>query len=422
MNNKPLLIVNNLSQEFVSLSGKHTKVLEDINFTLHEKEIVGLIGKSGSGKSTILRILSALIPPTSGEVLYNGKPIDTPNEKLSMVFQSFAIFPWLTVQENIELGLEAKGLPQEEIRKKALRALNLIGLDGYEHNLPKEISGGMKQRVGLARALVVEPEILLMDEPFSALDILIGEVLKTDLLDLWSHRATSLKSILLVTHNIEEAISLCDRVMVLSSHPGKIIAEIPITLPHPRDRLSKEFNDLMDCIYDFMTASLKSNVADINMIYGAEPVDMEGIMEVLLSPPYNGNADLPQLVKSSNISSDNLFTLLGALQLLQFIELKKGDIHVTAAGRVYAEGDSEERRTIFGRHLVQYVPIVSRMRRLLRETKKAVTKDDLFEELRNKYTRQEALKVLQTITVWGRYGNLFVYDADEEEFNLGALK
>src|SRR5579871_5152066 len=228
-------------------------VLDDVALTIKEDEMVALLGRSGSGKSTLLRIAAGLLAPTSGKVLWGGKPVSGPCEGVAMVFQSFALFPWLTVLENVLVGLDALGVPPAESRRRALEAIDLIGLDGFESAYPKEISGGMRQRVGFARALVVHPKLLLMDEPFSALDVLTAETLRTDLLDLWSEGRMPIKSILMVTHNIEEAVLMCDRILVLSSNPGRVAAEIKVNLQHPRNRLDPEFRQLVDQIYARMT-------------------------------------------------------------------------------------------------------------------------------------------------------------------------
>src|SRR6266513_4232281 len=208
-------------------------VLENIDFTLHEGEIVAVLGKSGAGKSTFLRILAGLLPPSLGHVEYRGQPITGPVTGVAMVFQSFALFPWLTVLGNVELGLEAQGVPRDERRKRAIAAIDLIGLDGYESAYPKELSGGMRQRVGFARALGVNPDILLLDEPFSQLDVLTAETLRTDFLELWVEHKLPIKSVLLVTHNIEEAVLMCDRILVFSTNPGRVAAEIEVTFKHP---------------------------------------------------------------------------------------------------------------------------------------------------------------------------------------------
>ncbi|MGI0506818.1 ABC transporter ATP-binding protein, partial [Burkholderia sp. ZZQ-2] len=231
-----ILRVDHVCRGFNKTQGE-LLVLDDANLSLREGEIVGLLGRSGSGKSTLLRIIAGLIEPTGGEVTYLGKPLRGPAEGVAMVFQTFALFPWLTVLQNVEAGLEALGVGARERRERALAAIDLIGLDGFENAYPRELSGGMRQRVGFARALVVDPTILLMDEPFSALDVLTAETLRTDLLDLWTQGRMPIKSVLIVTHNIEEAVFMCDRILVLSSNPGRVIAEIKVPFKHPRNRL-----------------------------------------------------------------------------------------------------------------------------------------------------------------------------------------
>src|SRR5580693_3699136 len=249
-----LLDISHVSQTFAKGSGEAgPPVLKDVSLTLRTGEIVALLGRSGCGKSSLLRIVAGLARPTEGSVTLDGKPVVGPAEGVAMVFQSFALFPWLSVLDNVELGPRAIGVPLEETRKRALQAIDTIGLDGFESAYPKELSGGMRQRVGFARALVVQPKILLMDEPFSALDVLTAETLRTDLLDLWFDKRLNIKSILMVTHNIEEAVLMCDRILVLASNPGRIAAEIRVPLIHPRNRLDPEFRQLVDKIYALMT-------------------------------------------------------------------------------------------------------------------------------------------------------------------------
>ena len=249
-----LLELQNVRRSFPRSGGEELLVLDDVSLTLKEGEIVGLLGRSGSGKSTLLRLIAGLARPQGGTLRYMGAPIEGPAQGVAMVFQGFALFPWMTVLENVELGLEALGLPQKDIRARALAAIDLIGLDGYESAYPRELSGGMRQRVGFARAVVVHPNILLMDEPFSALDVLTAENLRTDLVELWGQKQLPIKGIMLVTHNIEEAVLMCDRVLLFSSNPAKVSAEIVIDLPQPRDRTSPAFEDYVDRIYVEMTA------------------------------------------------------------------------------------------------------------------------------------------------------------------------
>src|ERR1700747_2975005 len=248
-----LIDIRLVSCSFPKGSGEDLVVLDKVYLTIHSGEIVGLLGRSGSGKSTLLRIIAGLIAPSSGAATCRGEAIQGPPNGVAMVFQSFALFPWLTVLQNVELGLEALGIDAAERRKRALAAIDLIGLDGFESAYPKELSGGMRPRVGFARALVVHPDLLLMDEPFSALDVLTAETLRTDLVDLWIEGRLPIKSALMVTHNIEEAVLMCDRILVFSSNPGRVAAEFKIDLPHPRNRLDPVFRQLVDTLYERMT-------------------------------------------------------------------------------------------------------------------------------------------------------------------------
>lgn len=298
-----IINIENLSKSFKKAPSQHLLVLEDVNFKLQEGEIVALLGKSGSGKSTLLRIIAGLIAPSSGTVTYRGKPVTRPVEGIAMVFQSFALMPWLTVLENVELGLEAQGISREERRHRAIEAIDIIGLDGFESAFPKELSGGMRQRVGFARALVINPDVLLMDEPFSALDVLTAENLKSDLLELWKEKKTNTNGILLVTHNIEEAATLADRIVIFGNDPGYIRAELPVTLPQPRDPESPEYLALVDKIYTLMTTGPKEKAKraqrerQIGLGYrlpDVEPSELSGLIETMKS--FEERIDLPELV------------------------------------------------------------------------------------------------------------------------------
>lgn len=250
---------SHISQSFTSEKGNETTVLDDISFDLHEGEIVAILGRSGAGKSTFLRILAGLIPPSTGQVSYRDKELNGPNPGVALVFQTFALMPWLSVKDNVELGLEARGIPRAQREKMALEAIDAIGLDGFESAYPKELSGGMKQRIGIARALVLQPDALFMDEPFSALDVLTAENLRQEVLKLWNDNQSGIKSILIVTHNIEEAVQMADRVVVLGSHPGHLIAQVPVDLPRPRDKHTPEFEAMVDKLYTILTGQESQN-------------------------------------------------------------------------------------------------------------------------------------------------------------------
>ena len=305
MDQAPLLEVQACRKAFPRQDGADYTVLDGVNLTVHEGEIVGLLGRSGSGKSTLLRLIAGLSDPSGGQVQFAGARVTGPVHGVAMVFQSFAIFPWLTVFENVALGLEAKRLPRAEIRRRALDAIDLIGLDGFESAYPRELSGGMRQRVGFARALVVHPNLLLMDEPFSALDVLTAETLRTDFLDLWCEGRMPIKAVILVTHNIEEAVLMCDRVLVFGSHPGRILSDIPVKLPQPRNRLDPSFRTLVERIYVEMTARPDAAAGPATSSF-REPASapccptfhrtcVSGLMEKVAEPPASGKADLPQI-------------------------------------------------------------------------------------------------------------------------------
>jgi NitT/TauT family transport system ATP-binding protein len=426
---KPLLEVKDVCQSYLTGSGETgALVLDHVSLTLKEGEIVGLLGRSGSGKSSLLRIISGLAKPTSGEVTFRGEPVRGPFEEIAMVFQSAALFPWLSVLANVELGLRAKKVPEKEARSRALKAIDLIGLDGFESAFPKELSGGMRQRVGFARALVVNPNILLMDEPFSALDVLTAETLRTDLLDLWVEGRMPIKSILMVTHNIEEAVLMCNRIVVLASNPGRISAEIQVNLQHPRNRLAPEFRQLVDRIYALMTRRSETAQPREGMFPGLglamslPEVSMEtlaGLMETIAGPPYKGRADLPALADETSMAVDDLFPASETLQLLRFAEIEEGDIKLTPAGLRFAEAEVDARKKLFGEHLLAYVPLAARIRTVLDDRPShSARKARFLEELEDFMSDDYAEQTLKSVIDWGRYGELFAYDETSETFSL----
>jgi NitT/TauT family transport system ATP-binding protein len=399
-----------------------------VNLTLKDNEIVALLGRSGCGKSTLLRIVAGLMPATSGKVMIEGERVTEPARQVAMVFQSFALFPWLTVQENVEIGLEAQGIGLDERRQRTLAAIDLIGLDGYEIAYPKELSGGMRQRVGLARALVVHPKVLLMDEPFSALDVLTAETLRTDLLDLWCEGRMPTRSILMVTHNIEEAVLMCDRILVFSSNPGRILAEIKVDLTQPRNRLEPNFRALVDDIYARMTERPSGKPGREGLFAGTgiamvlprvSPNLLSGLIEVLAAAPYDGHADLPAIAGSLHMEVDDLFPIAETLQLLRFAEVEHGDIRLTDAGKRFARASVDDRKKLFAQHLVTYVPLAGHIKRVLDERAGHHAPASRFrDELEDSMSEEFAERTLRAVISWARYAEVFAYDEDSGVFSL----
>lgn len=431
-----LIQIDNVSKSFISAEDQELLVLENINFTLKENEIVALLGKSGSGKSTLLRLMAGLIKPTSGNLYYRNTPIHNPVQGIAMVFQSFALLPWLTVLENVELGLEAMGVDRKERRQRAIDAIDTIGLDGFESAYPKELSGGMRQRVGFARALVVEPDILLMDEPFSALDILTTDNLRGDLLDLWLSKHTKIKGIICVTHDIEEAIVMADRIAIFSSDPGTIHSEISVDLPYPRDTESKEFRELLDQIYMLMTTSERSRIKSKpstklqtetviehpEYSYRVPEVDISGLIglvEAMEDHEVDGHINLPELAESLHLDVNNVFPLTEVLDMLRFAKISEGELVFTQAGKRFADASMQERKQIFAHHVITYIPLAQHIRQMLDSaTNHRISMKFFLDELENYFSEEEAERILRTIIDWGRYAELFAYDYDAKELSL----
>ncbi|HEX4411966.1 MAG TPA: nitrate/sulfonate/bicarbonate ABC transporter ATP-binding protein [Xanthobacteraceae bacterium] len=426
--NAPLLDIHSLCQSFPRADGGEHVVLDGVELKLDQGQIVGLLGRTGSGKSTLLRLISGLAPPSSGTVTYLGKPVNGPAPGIAMVFQSFALFPWLTVLENVQLGLEALGLPEVEIRKRALAAIDLIGLDGYESAYPRELSGGMRQRVGFARALVVHPNILLMDEPFSALDVLTAETLRTDFLELWGEGKLPIKGVILVTHNIEEAVLMCDRILLFSTNPGRIVSDIAVDMKHPRNRLDPQFRDMVERIYVAMTARKSGPMQigaagptiSINTVLPRVSANlMSGLIETLAAAPFNGKADLPVLADELAMESDELLPVAETLQLFRLADIEGGDIKLTDTGKQFSELGTDDRKKLFARQLLASVPLATHIRHVLQErTNHSAPKTRFFDELEDHMTTEDAEHTLRAVTAWGRFAELFAYDDDSGMFSL----
>lgn len=423
-NSSPLIEVVNVQKSYRTGERQELLVLEDVNFRMNEGEIVAILGKSGSGKSTLLRIIAGLTQPTQGTVFYRGQPVYGPARGISMVFQSFALLPWLSVLQNVELGLEALGMDRDERRERALKAIDTIGLDGFETALPKELSGGMRQRVGFARALVVNPDILLMDEPFSALDVLTADNLKSDLMDLWEEKKTGIHGILFVTHNIEEAALLADRIIVFNSNPGTIRGELKVTLQHPRSDLDPRFRNQVDRVYTMMTTQTPAEQIEGHMpidlgyrLPDASVAEITGLLETLNAPENNGKMDLPDVADILMLDIDELFPLTELLEILHFAKVSKGDITITEAGKAFVEADILERKKIFLQHLKKYVPLARYIYdQLNRHPRHRALEENFLSLLEDYLTEKEAARVLRTVIEWGRYAELFAYD-----YNAGVL-
>lgn len=430
-----LIKIQDVAKSFISAERQELLVLDKINFTLREGEIVALLGKSGSGKSTLLRLMAGLIKPSNGTLYYRDQKITGPVQGVAMVFQSFALLPWLTVLENVELGLEAMGVGRKERRQRALNAIDTIGLDGFESAYPKELSGGMRQRVGFARALVVEPDILLMDEPFSALDILTTDNLRSDLLDLWASKRTKIKGIICVTHDIEEAILMANRIAIFTSDPGTIQTEIKVDLPYPRDTESLQFRELLDQIYMLMTTSERARIAKAKTTtiaaeevkhpeyaYRLPEVDISGLtglVEAMEDHEIDGHVNLPELAESLHLDVNNVFPLTEVLDMLRFAKITEGELIFTDAGKRFAAANILERKQIFAQHLLQYIPLAQHIRNVLDQSPNHRTSENTFlNELENYFSEEESARILRTIIDWGRYAEILAYDYDSGELSL----
>ncbi|KIP13635.1 ABC transporter family protein [Burkholderia sp. MSHR3999] len=420
-----MLELEAVCKSFAMPSGAPLRVLANVDLALREGEILGLLGRSGSGKSTLLRIAAGLVKPSSGAVWYRGRPLAGPTDGIAVVFQTFALYPWLTVLENVELGLDALGVGTDVARERSLAAIELIGLDGFESAFPRELSGGMRQRVGFARALVSDPVLLLMDEPFSALDVLTAETLRTDFLDLWNARQLPIKAVMMVTHNIEEAVLMCDRIQVLGTGPGHVEATLRVGLPHPRNRRDPAFQAIVGEIYAALTArsagagdsgdaargGLATRLPDVSSHH------LAGFIDALAAAPHEGHAALGGLASALALRVDALFPLAAALHMLEFAEWREQTIRLTAAGHVFARGDDDARRRLFREHLVRFVPLAAHIDEVLGEREGHRAPRARFElELEDHLDARNADQVLRVVIDWGRYAGLFDYDDHTRTF------
>jgi NitT/TauT family transport system ATP-binding protein len=407
-------------------------VIAPTDLTVNSGEIVALLGPSGSGKSTLLRMLTGLSTPSAGRVLWRGEPVAAVKPNVSIVFQSFALFPWLTVLENVEVPLKAKGVPAIPRRKRALKILDTVGLDGFEAAYPKELSGGMKQRVGFARALVIEPEVLFMDEPFSALDVLTAENLRSELLELWDKKEIPTRSIFIVTHNIEEAVLLADRVIVLGRNPARIRTDFHVQLPRPRDRKNTLFNDYIDYIYTVLTQpeaapavpgqhAERAQPAGAKTMYEmlphVRPGGIAGLLEML--DDRAGRAEISRLAKDLSFEIDDLLPLIDASVMLGFLKVKEGDAEITPEGRAFAYAEIQKQKELFREALLDRLLLFRQIRRVLESKSDHAVHEEFFHDLLDEqFSEDETIRQMETAINWGRYAEIFEYDAGSHRLLL----
>ncbi len=420
MTDDVLIELDHVTKSFTKPDGGQLLVLDDINLDIRSGEIVALLGRSGCGKSTLLRIIAGLIAPTTGKALYRNTELVGANAGAAMVFQNFALMPWLTVQKNVELGLQAHRIAPTERRKRALEAINLIGLDGFQSAYPKELSGGMRQRVGFARALVLQPDLLLMDEPFSALDVLTAENLRNELMTLWTRQDFPTQAICLVTHNIEEAVLLADRVVVLGTKPGRILAEFPIELQRPRGRRSPSFEALVDKLYELLTGTGPTATAVEFATPTSHPLPhatvggLAGLVEIVHGK--GGCVDIPDIAADLSIDAKELLPLIDAAALLDFVRVSDGDLELTAIGKDFTTADIQRAKQIFAQQARTRAPLVRTICSALNDCPDGTLRTGFFLDiLQQGFSAQDAQRQLDVAIGWGRYAELFDYNSQTDQ-------
>jgi NitT/TauT family transport system ATP-binding protein len=424
--NGTLLELRQVSQAYGKGDRRFTAV-EKVDLTLSTGEFVALLGPSGCGKSTLLRIIAGLQSPTEGQVLYRGQPLRGVNPHAAIVFQTFALFPWLTVQDNVEVALKARGVAPDRRSARAVDLLDRVGLDGFEDAYPRELSGGMRQKVGFARAMAVEPELLCLDEPFSALDVLSAAALRGELLELWTTGSIPTQAILMVSHNIEEAVFMADRIVVMDKGPGRVVSEVKVELAHPRDRKSGAFLSTVDRVYATLAGQTEAESVELGTAPGepgrtrvlpdVDVNDLAGLLERLDELPGN-RADIYRLSESLQVNSDQLLALIEAAELLGFATVAQGDVTLTSLGETFAEASILGRKAIFAARL-RRVPLFKWLLALLKAAQQQQLDYGVVQTaLELEFPPEEAERQLEIATQWGRYAEILAYDDSEEVFYL----
>jgi NitT/TauT family transport system ATP-binding protein len=398
---------------------KRFTALENVSLKIRAGEFVSLLGPSGCGKSTLLRIITGLTPATSGRVSYRDRPVVGVNPHATIVFQTFALFPWLTVLENVEVALKAQGVPLEERKSRAVRLIDVVGLDGFESAYPRELSGGMRQKVGFARAMAVEPELLCLDEPFSALDVLSAEALRGELMELWTSKAIPTQAILMVTHNIEEAVLMSDRVVVMGKNPGHVLTEAMVPLRHPRRRQDTAFQAIVDGVYAAVAGRTAPEAERLlqtgRKLPHARLNALAGLVEKLVGE--GSRADLPRVAQEASMELDDLLPIVEAGELLGFLQVEQGDILVTPLGQAYAEASILARKELVAGRVLRVPTILGIWEALRQDDDRRIDRDYFLDKLRHE-VGDFAEEQLDTAINWGRHAELYGYDDDTDELFL----
>jgi NitT/TauT family transport system ATP-binding protein len=431
LSSAPIIEARKLEKFYSQPDGTRIQVISPTDLAVYPGQIIALLGPSGCGKSTLLRMLTGLSPSSAGGVFWHGQPVTGERPNVAIVFQSFALFPWLTVLENVEAPLEARGMPPIERHKRALRIIDAVGLDGFESAYPKELSGGMKQRVGVARALVVEPEVLFMDEPFSALDVLTAETLRGEILELWLGQKIPTRAIFIVTHNIEEAVVLADRIIVLGKNPANIRADFTVDIAHPRERKAAAFVELVDEIYRVLTSTQAESEPGavvpsssgpvpgkkIVMLPHTRPGGLAGLLEILVDQ--GGRIDLHKLAGELNLEVDSLLPTVDTANLLGFLNVEEGDAAITPEGAAFAQADIQQRKNLFRKAALANVPLLRQMEQALCAKNNRTLPAEFFHDLLDEhFSEEESRRQLETAIQWGRYAEIFDYDAATGKLTL----
>jgi NitT/TauT family transport system ATP-binding protein len=415
-----------VSHEFPLPNGTPLRVLQDIGLSIRPNEIIALLGPSGCGKSTILRILAGLIKPTHGEVFYHGQPLTGLSPGVAIVFQSFALYPWMTVTENVQVVLEAAGLPAAEIEERAADSIGMVGLSGAEDKYPRELSGGMKQRVGMARAMAVDPELLFMDEPFSHVDALTAEGLRADVVDIWQAKHRRLSSILMVSHDIKEVAYMADRIVILGANPGRVRTVVENRLPRPRDYRSAQLLNLVDQLHEVITrtelpdlpapAVAERGPATIEPLPDATPGQIVGLLEYL--DARGGKEDVFRIAADTHQEFGHMIGFVKAAEMLDFVDTPKRMVVLEPEGQGFVRAAPEDRKPIWREHLLRLRLFRDLHDVLQRQPRNEIEKEFVLETIILNMPQENYERVFNTLMGWARFGDLFDYDETTETVSL----